>query len=361
MDSNNDGELSRLEMVRAFRLDERVRELMLPLLPMPSVSKNSITGVDLQEQIDAFETMYQVMDSDGSDGVSLEEFEQFFRLMDVKKKGRSKGLIDARKRLLAPKIDHQAEALANGQSLGSPRGGSPRGSPRRPNTSGVTQPRLDGLMRKNYLDTWRKPMVLQMPRPVGGVNGLQPHRSQASLRRLPQLSHSRESLSRASVHDLVKGERLAPGSRETPHPARKKTPVGPPKLTSVGSTAVTASAAAPLNKGALGTSASMPELSKTRSVFDAPPNRMKVAAAKLGLVRQPTEVVSREAAVRTPSRDPWRPRVNYIELAQRSLEMDPNDELEPFEKVRVLGREQTCLSSSRWLLTQSVVMARLPR
>lgn len=51
MDANGDGELSRLEMVRAFRLDQRVRELLLPLLPMPAVSRNSITGVDLQEQI----------------------------------------------------------------------------------------------------------------------------------------------------------------------------------------------------------------------------------------------------------------------------------------------------------------------
>ena len=48
MDANEDGELSRLEMVRAFRQDERVRELLLPLLPMPSVSRNSVTGVDLQ-------------------------------------------------------------------------------------------------------------------------------------------------------------------------------------------------------------------------------------------------------------------------------------------------------------------------
>jgi hypothetical protein len=46
----------------------RVRELMLPLLPMPSVSKSNISGVDLQEQIDAFEALFTMMDTDGSDG-----------------------------------------------------------------------------------------------------------------------------------------------------------------------------------------------------------------------------------------------------------------------------------------------------
>ena len=68
MDANEDGELTRLEMVRAFRLDERVRELIQPLMPGMQASRSSVTGDDLQEQVEGFERIFKMMDADGSDG-----------------------------------------------------------------------------------------------------------------------------------------------------------------------------------------------------------------------------------------------------------------------------------------------------
>eukprot|EP00966_Prymnesium_polylepis_P163734 3784929-Prymnesium_polylepis.1 len=74
MDSNGDGNLSRFEVwpppptliwharaliwqplaasqvLRAFRLNAIVREKLLPLIPMPAAAKNSLTGVDIQQQ-----------------------------------------------------------------------------------------------------------------------------------------------------------------------------------------------------------------------------------------------------------------------------------------------------------------------
>ena len=71
MDTSGDGELSRAELVRAFRLDERVREFMLPLLPKELLGpSNTVTGVDLQAQVEAFETCFQRMDADVSRGLS---------------------------------------------------------------------------------------------------------------------------------------------------------------------------------------------------------------------------------------------------------------------------------------------------
>ena len=42
MDGDGDGELTRVEMISAFRRDERVRKLLLPMLPMESVKRKSI-------------------------------------------------------------------------------------------------------------------------------------------------------------------------------------------------------------------------------------------------------------------------------------------------------------------------------
>eukprot|EP00966_Prymnesium_polylepis_P101305 2346490-Prymnesium_polylepis.1 len=52
MDTSEDGELSRTEVVRAFRLDDRVRELLLPLLPkeLLGAGANTVTGIDVQAQ-----------------------------------------------------------------------------------------------------------------------------------------------------------------------------------------------------------------------------------------------------------------------------------------------------------------------
>ena len=165
MDQNGDGELSRFEMVRSFRLDERVRELLLPLLPMPAVSKQSITGVDLQQQIDAFEELFKAMDSDGNDGIDKHEFETFFKRTETKKK-RSKGdAAAARRRLLAPLRSDEGATLRrsmSGTSLApgpTPTVASASGSP----AATTTTPKLGRLLRLNAIDTWRKPLVSQLP------------------------------------------------------------------------------------------------------------------------------------------------------------------------------------------------------
>ena len=51
MDKNGDETLSYQEVLRAFRLSPVVRDILLPLLPMPSAEKNSLTGVNIQAQV----------------------------------------------------------------------------------------------------------------------------------------------------------------------------------------------------------------------------------------------------------------------------------------------------------------------
>ena len=48
IDKDGDGTLSRKEVLRAFRLNPMVREKIIPIIPMPSAAKNSLTGVDIQ-------------------------------------------------------------------------------------------------------------------------------------------------------------------------------------------------------------------------------------------------------------------------------------------------------------------------
>lgn len=81
MDADGDGELSRVEMVTCFQKDERVRRLLLPLLPMEPTRRKSIYDGDstLRAQIDAFEKLFKLMDTDGSGGIDREEWEAFFR------------------------------------------------------------------------------------------------------------------------------------------------------------------------------------------------------------------------------------------------------------------------------------------
>ena len=163
MDANDDGDLTRLEMIRAFRQDERVRELLLPLLPLSGTAKNSVTGVDLQEQINAFDELFKVMDSDGSDAVSRQEFETFFELLE-KTKGPDKlrGGAASRRRLLKPKVDYSLLAPPPEEQGALPAGAA--GKALRPSTSSAG---LQELMRRNFLDVWRKPLEPPMGVPPG--------------------------------------------------------------------------------------------------------------------------------------------------------------------------------------------------
>ena len=67
LDRNDDGSISRAELIRATRMDTDLREK----LGLPSV-------VDDKDQ-NEFERVYQAMDVDGSKGVTFEEFAHFAR------------------------------------------------------------------------------------------------------------------------------------------------------------------------------------------------------------------------------------------------------------------------------------------
>lgn len=60
-------------MVRAFRGDERVRELLNPLLPPPTNRiRSTITGWDLQDQVEHFTSIFNSIDLDGSDSITAQ-------------------------------------------------------------------------------------------------------------------------------------------------------------------------------------------------------------------------------------------------------------------------------------------------
>ena len=77
-------------MIRAFRLDDELRDLMLPLLNVPA-DKFSVTGVNVKAQVEAFEeALYLPLCSPISrlylGHISLhqvEAFEEAFRRMDA--------------------------------------------------------------------------------------------------------------------------------------------------------------------------------------------------------------------------------------------------------------------------------------
>ena len=68
IDTNGDGVLSRAELIRACRVDERVRQL----LGLPRAIRQE------DGTRDAFEAVFQGLDADGSKTISLDEFVHFF-------------------------------------------------------------------------------------------------------------------------------------------------------------------------------------------------------------------------------------------------------------------------------------------
>ena len=283
MDANGDGELSRLEMIRAFRMDERVRELLLPMLPMPKGPNNSVTGHDLGDQVEAFEAFFKVLDADASDGITHTEFETFFKLIDTKKKDRTKSGAAARKRLLEGKAKASVPARKTSMAAGGRRPPSP------PGADGARSA-LHGLMRKNMFDTWRKPIADQM---------VKREASRASTKTLDSVP------SRASGRSLPR----TPGSVASPV-------AGSPGLPAV----------------SMRKTVSMPDLKP-------PPSRLNIKSAvlKMGLVSESTLEPAKPDELSGPH-NPWQPRVSTIEVTKPPLSKSLTTlDLKPFEKVSVVS------------------------
>lgn len=76
-----DGCLTRMEVIRAFRCDDRVREALLPLLPMPKGMRwvsTPATASDVAQQCDVFEALFDTIDGGVSDDISAADFAAFF-------------------------------------------------------------------------------------------------------------------------------------------------------------------------------------------------------------------------------------------------------------------------------------------
>ena len=209
IDSSNDGELTRTEVIRAFRLNDQVRQLLLPLLPAELLGKSNsaVSGVDVQAQVEAFEVTFQRMDVDGSNAVTLQEFEDYFTSIAVHggsvpppkknnmqpKKGRGRkraaGLQVSKRDL----VDKPADVLMQSSSRDSlpaikgtgkgGKGGKGGKAPIEvvPMKEGLKAPGLQRLMQTSFTDTWRKPVSL--PTSTSGRNrGMTSPRSEAMLR-----------------------------------------------------------------------------------------------------------------------------------------------------------------------------------
>ena len=90
MDEDGDGELTLAEMAASFRHDERVRKLLLPLLPLPTSKRQTIyaAGDAMGQMIAAFEALFTAMDTDGEGMVLLGEWIDYLAREEVKAKTR---------------------------------------------------------------------------------------------------------------------------------------------------------------------------------------------------------------------------------------------------------------------------------
>ena len=177
-----------MEVIRAFRLNDRVRELLLPILPKDILgnSSSAVSGVDVQAQVEAFEITFQRMDVDGSNAVTLDEFEDFFvscaegkppprrKAMSLNPKKASKRekreaqLRESRNENMAKA--HGVHGSSSTTNLPAIKGGKGGGGPacgaeafRR----GQPAPGLQRLMQTSFTDTWKKPVAM----PHGSARG----------------------------------------------------------------------------------------------------------------------------------------------------------------------------------------------
>ena len=183
-------------MIRAFRLNDRVRELLLPLLPgdLLKSQNSSVSGVDVKAQVEAFEVTFQRMDADGSNAVTMEEFAAYFGALGLgQPKGRKarkgagvltlgkQGKPERGRRRNAPPLHEPKHVHTRdpGGGKGGHKGrrqreGSPTGGELRSNSApsalplikahnGTPAPGLQRMLQMSYTDTWRKPVATQRP------------------------------------------------------------------------------------------------------------------------------------------------------------------------------------------------------
>eukprot|EP00900_Chrysochromulina_parva_P020753 jgi/Chrpa1/3310/Chrysochromulina_OHIO_Genome00019189-RA len=184
IDEDGSNELSRTELIRAFRLNDKVRELLLPLLPADVLrSKSDVCGINVQAQVEAFEIIFQRMDMDGSDAVTLEEFTTYFANLGLgmkpgqrkPKKNSVLNFVKKPDKLAAKAYARRAAAekaildaqLANQQRAGSPEAaGAGAGTLSLPalkaaanalqEHKSVPAPGLQRMLQMSFTDTWKR-------------------------------------------------------------------------------------------------------------------------------------------------------------------------------------------------------------
>ena len=197
IDVSNDGELTRTEVIRAFRVNDQVRQLLLPLLPAELLGKSNsaVSGVDVQAQVEAFEVTFQRMDVDGSNAVTLEEFENYFTSIAVhggnaavprrasnlqpnpKGKGRKKSMRSALQIGDGPVGRGDAGGMAqssSGGALPAIKGAAAKpehGAGSSPVRKGISAPGLQRLMQTSYTDTWRKAVSVPTTKSARNASG----------------------------------------------------------------------------------------------------------------------------------------------------------------------------------------------
>ena len=214
IDVSGDGELTRTEVIRAFRVNEDVRQLLLPILPAELLGKSNsaVSGVDVQAQVEAFEITFQRMDVDGSNAVTQEEFENYFTSIALhggnappprkkillggpgsKRKGPKKGSRPALHQAKGHKAE-EGEGMvksASGGGLPAVKGARAKSPQDKyadmsggivPMKEGLRAPGLQRAMQMSYIDTWRKPVNVPKSPQIGGGGKMPSPRSQATLR-----------------------------------------------------------------------------------------------------------------------------------------------------------------------------------
>jgi hypothetical protein len=207
MDKAGDACLTRMEVIRAFRCDDRVREALLPLLPMPKGVRwmsSPASANDVAQQCDVFEALFDTVDGGVADDITAADFASFFSSRAQARAYRDlvgltaaaaqpqspafltlRGSPRARTKQGFPGSPRAAAAAISGVTLppigdgvsspagsptklgrGSPHFASPRlGSPRSPRGghSLKHQESFSELLRRSYATTWETPVEIAKP------------------------------------------------------------------------------------------------------------------------------------------------------------------------------------------------------